>query len=173
MRMLRSGVDLELGELLRSKPVVRQHALHGPADDLFGPSLEQMAERLALEAVRVAAVADVELRFLLVRRDGDLAGVHDDDMVAGIQRRAERWLVLPFEHASDARRQTAERLVRRVHDVPASLDLALTDRICLRRGHRSPFDLAVVRPLPRLASAASARSPPAAGRVPSRGPKPR
>src|SRR5512140_1523324 len=173
MRMLRSGIDLELGQLLSTEAIVRKHALHGAANDFLGTPLEQMTEGLALEAVRVATVAHVELGFLLVGRNGDLAGVHDNDVVARVHRWAIEGLVLSFEHASDARRQTAERLVRRVHDVPASLDLALTDRICLRRGHRSPFDLAVVRPLPRLASAASARSPPAAGRVPSRGPKPR
>ena len=73
MRMVRAGVDLELAELLRAEAVPRQHALDGAADDLFGPPLEQVAEGLLLEALRVAAVADVELARALVAGDGDRA----------------------------------------------------------------------------------------------------
>src|ERR1035437_754442 len=102
-----------------------------------------MAQGLFLETVRVAAVADVHLGLALVASNSDLARVDHDDMVARVKRGTPGRFVLAFEHASNARRQTAERLVRRVHDVPASLDLALTDRICLC-DHRSPFDLAIV-----------------------------
>ena len=61
MRMVGAGVDLELSQLLGAEAVPRQHALHGAPDDLFGPALQQVTERLLLEALRVAAVADVEL----------------------------------------------------------------------------------------------------------------
>src|SRR5690242_18239426 len=44
MGMVGAGVDLQLAELLHAKAGSRQHALHGAADDLLGPSVEQLAE---------------------------------------------------------------------------------------------------------------------------------
>ena len=71
MRMIGPGIDLQLAQLLGPEPVVRQHPLDGPPDDLFRPPREQMAERLLLEALGVAAVAAVELALELVAGDGD------------------------------------------------------------------------------------------------------
>ena len=66
VRMVLAGVDLELAELLGAEAVVRQHALHGAADDLLRAAREQVAEGLLLVALRVAAVAGVELGRQLV-----------------------------------------------------------------------------------------------------------
>src|SRR4051794_40103880 len=65
MWMVGAGVDLELAQLLDAETVPRKHALDGPSDDLFGATLEEMSEGLLLVALRMAAVADVELGFLL------------------------------------------------------------------------------------------------------------
>src|SRR5436190_15825085 len=148
MRMVFSGVDLQLPELLSTETVMRQHPLDGPADDLLGPAFQQVTERLLLEALGIAAVAAVELGVKLVARDSDMRRVQHDHVVAGIEARLVGRLVLAFEDACDARRKAAERLVRRIDDVPASLDLALTDRIGLRvhRSSCSPFRTPVRRP---------------------------
>ena len=62
-------------------------------------------------------------------------------MVARVEGGLVGRLVLALEDVRDPRREAAERLVRRVDDVPASLDLALSDRIGLRvhRSSCSPF----------------------------------
>src|SRR4051812_26480933 len=78
MRMVRAGVDLELAELLAAEPVPRKHPLDGSPDDLLGTTLEELPERLLLEALGMAAVADVQLRFLLVARDSDARRIQDD-----------------------------------------------------------------------------------------------
>src|SRR3954447_21378299 len=136
MRVVFSGVDLQLAELLGAESVVRQHPLDGPADDLLGPSFQQVTQGLLLEALGIAAVAAVELALELVARHRDSRGVQHDDVIPRVEARLVGWLVLALEDARDARGKAAERLVRRVDDVPASLDLARADRVGLR-AHRS------------------------------------
>src|SRR6185295_8250703 len=126
MGMIRAGVDLELAQLLGAEPRVREHALDRPADNFLGPALEQLAERLLLEALGMAAVADVGLGLELGRADRDLARVQHDHVVAAVEVRRPGRLVLALEDASDTRGEAAERLARRIHDEPVPLDLALS-----------------------------------------------
>src|SRR5512140_2262224 len=132
MGVVRPRVDLQLAELLGPETRVRQHALHGPSNGLLRPSLHQVPQALALEALREAAVAHVGLRLALVGADADLRRVQHDHVIARVEVRRPGRLVLALEDASDARGEAAERLVRRVHDEPASLDLALAHRVGLR-----------------------------------------
>src|SRR3954468_14156544 len=97
MGMVRAGIDLELAQLLGAESRVRQHAPDRAAHDLLGPTLEQLAERLLLEALRMPAVADVRLRLELGRADRDLAGVEHDHMVARVEVRRPGRLVLALE----------------------------------------------------------------------------
>src|SRR6188472_4420567 len=170
MRMIGPGIDLQLAQLLGPEAIVRKHPLDGPPDDLFGPACEQVTERLLLEALGVAAVAAVQLALELVAGHGDPAGVQDDHVVARVEAGLVCRLVLALEDVRDARGEAAERLVRRVDDVPASLDLALSDRIGLRV-HRSSFSPFVH---PRAPKATWRRHSPFAGtEAPSRaGPGP-
>src|SRR5690349_17393715 len=136
--MIVPRVDLELPQLLGSEAVVGQHALDGPADDLLRPAGEEVTQGLLLEAAGIPAVALVQLRLELVPGHGDPGGVQDDDVVAAVHVGRIGGLVLALEDVRDPRREAAERLVRRVDDVPASLDLALPRRIGLRvRAHSS------------------------------------
>src|SRR6185369_14231958 len=112
--MLRTGVDLELAELLGTEAGVRQHALDGAAHGLLGSALEEIPEALRLEALGEAAVAHVGLRLALVGAHGDLRGVEDDHVIAEVEVRRPGRLVLALEDARDARGETTERLVRRM-----------------------------------------------------------
>src|SRR5439155_1694038 len=100
--------------------------------DFLGPALEQVAQGFLAVALWIAAVADVDLALELVARDRDAACVEDDHEVAGVEVRGVAGLVLALEDAGDPRRQPAKRLVGRVDDEPASVDLALACRIRLR-----------------------------------------
>src|SRR5450759_4058103 len=144
--VIRAGVDLELSELLRAKAGVGHHTLHRATDGLFGTALHQVTERLLLVPARVAAVPRIDLGVELVAADGDLRGVEHDHVIAAVQVGRVGRLVLAHEDAGDPRREPAERLVRRVDDVPASLDLRLPERIRLR-GHVSPFISRATRPM--------------------------
>src|SRR5258708_5034255 len=169
--MVRPGIDLQLAQLLSAETVVREHALDGAPDDLLRSSGEQMAEGLLLEALWVAAVPAVELALELVAGHRDLRRIQHDDVIARVQVGLVRGLVLAHEDVRDARGEAAECLVRRVHDVPASLDLALPDRIGLRvhRSSCSPF----VSPGPPPRATRLRQSPLAGADAPRRaGPEP-
>ena len=47
VRVVRAGVDLQLGQLLAGEPVARQHALDGLADDLLRSPLEHLRQACA------------------------------------------------------------------------------------------------------------------------------
>src|SRR3954453_6597122 len=148
MRVIGSGVDLQLAELLHTELVPRQHPLDGAADDLLGASLEKVAEGLLAVALREPAVPDVELGLALVAADGDPRGIEHDHVVARVEVRRPGRLVLALEDARDPRREAPERLVGRVDDEPAPIDLALSRRVGLRvhRSSCSPIGRSVRRP---------------------------
>src|SRR6187399_628971 len=169
--MIGARVDLQLAQLLGPETVVRKHPLDRASDDFLRAAGQQVAQGLLLEAGGISAVAGVELRFELVAADRDLGRVEHDDVVTRVQVRLIERLVLALEDRRDARGESAERLVRRIDDVPASLDLALTDRVGLRvhRSSCSPF----VRSGRRPRATCRRQSPLAGAAAPSRaGPGP-
>src|SRR3954468_20731957 len=48
MRVVGSGIDLQLAQLLRAEAVPRKHPLHGPAEDFLRTALEEVPEGLLL-----------------------------------------------------------------------------------------------------------------------------
>src|SRR5256885_1335436 len=66
VRMLRARVDLELRDLLSREPVLRQHPLHGLAQNFLRAAIELLAERAAAQAAGVAGMAVVALLVELV-----------------------------------------------------------------------------------------------------------
>src|SRR3989304_1721611 len=86
----------------------RRPAFARPPDDPLRSALEELAERLLLEALRVAAVPDVELALDLVTTDGDLRSIQDDHVVARVERLRVGGLVLPGEDAGDPGPQAAQ-----------------------------------------------------------------
>ena len=121
VRVVRAGVDLELGQLLAGEPVARQHPLDGLADHFLGAAVEHLGQRPRLDPARVAAVAPVGLLRELVAGDADLLGVDDDDEVAGVDVRRVLRLALAAQGVGDLGRQTAQGLALGVDDVPVSL----------------------------------------------------
>lgn len=63
-------------------------------------------------------MAIVHLVIFLSTRDSDLVGVHDNDVVARIDVRGIRRLVLSAQTFCDFRSQSTKRVVRCVDDVP-------------------------------------------------------
>src|SRR5258708_21204429 len=131
MGMVGTGIDLELAQLLRTQARVREHGLDRSADGLLGPPLEQLAERLLLDPLGMSAVALVGLRLQLRRGYRDLAGIEHDHMIAGVEVRGPGRLVLAGEDEGDARGETTQRLIRRIDDEPAALDLACSRAVRL------------------------------------------
>src|SRR3954462_2349218 len=84
VRMLGTGVDLELGELRRGELVLRQHALDGLADDLGRTAVELFPHRPRLEATGKAGVAVDHLLVELLTGEVDLLRVDDDHEVTRV-----------------------------------------------------------------------------------------
>ena len=122
--MLRPGVDLELADLRRGEPVLREHALDRLADDLRRPALELLAQRALLQPAGVAGVPAHHLRVELVPRHVDLLGVHDDHEVAGVDVGGVLRLALAAQRVGDLGRESAQGLALGVDEVPVTLDLA-------------------------------------------------
>src|SRR4029450_6116849 len=121
--MFRTGVNLQLRQLLTSEPALREHPLHRRAQDFFGPALKLLAKRAAAEAAGIPRVPVVALLVELVTGDLNLLGIHDDDEVAGVDMRGVLRLARATERVGDARREPAERLALGVADVPLRREL--------------------------------------------------
>src|SRR5437762_5736686 len=101
MGMIGVGVDLELAELLHAQLGAWQHALDRAPYDFLRSAFEQMPQGFLAIALRIAAVADVELAVELVARDGDAARIEDDHEVAGVEVGGIAGLVLALEDVGD------------------------------------------------------------------------
>src|SRR4051812_47951835 len=121
MRMVGARVDLELGELLATEAVARQHALDRETDDLLRPALEHVVQGAGLQAARIARVAVVHLVGPLGARDRDLLRVDHDDEVARVDVRGVRRLALTAQRVGDLGGEAAEGLALRVDDEPVAL----------------------------------------------------
>src|SRR5690554_3298218 len=118
-----TGVHLELLQHLAAEPVLREHAPDRAAHGVLGVAAERLAVGLRLDATGEAGVTPQELALGLVRGEHDLVGVHDDDVVAGVDVRRERGLVLAAQDAGDLGGHAAEHEVLGVDDVPGALDV--------------------------------------------------
>src|SRR2546423_10819381 len=71
----------------------------------------------------VPRVPEVALLLDLAARQMHLFGVDDDDEIAAVDVRRERRFVFATQDLRDAAREPAERLVSRVNQPPATLDV--------------------------------------------------
>ena len=100
VRMVGTGVDLQLRDLRRCELVLREHPLDRLAYDLGRTSVELLAEGALLDPTRVARVAVVDLRVEL-RRHRDLLRVDDDHEVTRVDMRCVDGLALASERVRD------------------------------------------------------------------------
>src|SRR5215207_6219076 len=124
VRVLRTGVHLQLGEQLPAETVLRQHAPDSLLDGLARVLLEDLADRRGRQTTRVARVAVRQLVGPLVAGQGDLGGVDDDDEVTAVHVRRERRLVLAAQQGGDLDGEPTEHDVGGVDHMPLTGDVS-------------------------------------------------
>jgi len=123
MGMFGAAVDLQLLEHLAAQTVPWKHAPDGAAKRLFGLVGKELTVGTGPETTRVAGVVVDVLVGLLGTGQDHLAGVHDDDVVAGVDMGGEGGLVLAAEDRSHLGGKATEYQAISVDDVPRTLDL--------------------------------------------------
>ena len=118
VRVIRSGVDKQLGHLRTTQTSVRHHALHRVKNQLDGVVGEQVAPASGPDTTWVARVAVRELLVRLVRTQHNLVGIHDDDVIPRVNVWGKVWTVLAAEKASNFRRQTSKNESLSINHVP-------------------------------------------------------
>lgn len=132
MRMLRTGVHLELLAHGATERVLGQHALDCMLQHALRMTLNGLVEGLGLESSGETAVAIVALVGALVARNADLVGVHDDDEVAGVDMRRVGGLVLTAKDMGGLGCNATEDHVLSVDEKPFALNLV---GLCVIRLH--------------------------------------
>ena len=90
-----------------------------------------------LQTTGETGVPAVHLLVELAPGQPDLLGIRDDHEVAGVQVRDVTGTVFAREHHRDARGESPQHLVRRIHDVPVMPDI-LDGNHGRTRGHQNP-----------------------------------
>lgn len=124
MWVLCACIDLELHRDLLAERVLRKHTLYCVLDDTIWVRRTNFLELREASSTWVQRVAVVLLLVFALAGHLDLAGIDDDDEIAGINVRSECWLMLATEKASHLRSKTADRLPISIDDVPVSLYFA-------------------------------------------------
>jgi hypothetical protein len=124
VRVLRTGVHLQLGEQLPAQAVLRQHAPDGLLDGLARVLVENLADRRSGQTTRVTRVPVRQLVGPLGAGQGHLGGVHDDDEVPAVDMRRERRLVLATQQGGDLDGEPTERDVGGVDHMPLTSDVS-------------------------------------------------
>jgi hypothetical protein len=123
VRVIGTGVDLQLAEHLAAQGVLGEHAAHRAPDELGGLLGQQLRVGGGAQAAGVAAVAVGELVGGLVRGEDHLVGVDHDHVVARVDVGGEVGAVLAAQDGGHSRGEAAEDQAVGVDDVPAALDL--------------------------------------------------
>src|SRR4051794_9765518 len=124
VRVLRTGVDLQLGEQLPAETVLREHAPDSLLDGLARVLVEDLADRGGRQTTRVTRVAVRHLVGPLVAGQGDLGRVDDDDEVTAVHVRGERRLVLAAKQGGDLDGEPTEHDVGGVDHKPLASDVS-------------------------------------------------
>ena len=111
MRMVGTGVDLQLLELGPAETVLREHAAHGVAHRVCRLLLHEVGEGLLLDAAREPGVAEHLLLLGLAGREDDLLAVDDHHVVARVDVGGVRGLVLATQDGGDLGGEAAELAV--------------------------------------------------------------
>src|SRR2546426_7574322 len=118
LQPLRVQINAKLSGAPRAQLVLRQHAEDGLAHNPIGPLRTNPLDGDFLQATGITAMMAVDLLLELVSRQPNLVGVDHHHVIAGIQIRRKRRLVLPNQYPRHSRGQPPQNLVRSVHDKP-------------------------------------------------------
>src|SRR5256885_8690530 len=113
-----AGVNPQPREHIRAQRVALEHAANRVCDGERRVELLRGVERALAQPARVTGVARVLLRRALRAGHLHLGGIDDDHVIAAVQMRRERRLVLAAQHLGHTGRKAAEYLIRGVHHEP-------------------------------------------------------
>ena len=123
MRVIGTGVDLQLFEHVPSQFILWQHATDGVVDQVFG--LAGLAVAIAFQPqTGVPGIPGVVPDVHFLARHGDLFGVQHDHEVATIDVRRVLGPVLAHQDDRDVAGQTPQDFVVSVDDKPIFFDFA-------------------------------------------------
>ena len=129
--MVGSLVDAQIAELLAAERAARQHAFHGLLDDALGITpIEDEFCRAFLDAADETAVMVIDLLVALAAGEHHLLRIDHDDIVAVIDMRRERGLVLAAQPERDDRGEATDDETRRIDHHPLLLDIRRLGRSC-------------------------------------------
>src|SRR4051812_15775164 len=116
--MLVVRIDLQLACHGSTELGMRKHANNGLFHDQLRLALHAIFEVFFAQPARISGIAAIDLLLALHAGDFDLAGVDDDDVVAGIDERRVLRIIFASKDASHTGSKTAKGLPRGVDDVP-------------------------------------------------------
>src|SRR5690606_30146910 len=99
--------------------VLGQHAFNSDLNDTLRSTLVQLLEVDALETTRETGVAVVHLVLSLVTSDLNLLGIHDHDVVTGINVRSVLRLVLATQAAGNFGSRATKVKTGGIYSVPS------------------------------------------------------
>src|SRR5262245_59853564 len=99
MRMIRTGVHLELAVHRLAELGLRQHPANRLLDETLRMALPDEARALLAQSALVAGVLSVDFLIFLAARELHLRGVDHDNVIAAVEERGIGCLVLALEQA--------------------------------------------------------------------------
>lgn len=105
----RGRLTLQPRQPLRLQPILRQHALNSPPQDLTTtPFLKHLVHGHALQATGPGVMRVVLLLHALLARRVQVVAAHGNDVVTAVRRRVVDGLVFAHEEEGDGGRDAAE-----------------------------------------------------------------
>ena len=120
MGMLGTLVDVEVVQQAASEGTLRQHALHGMAEDALCSEglLAKLSGRIETLATGIARVAGVDLVGLFLTSEYHLLGIDNDYVVTAVNVRGESWLVLSADQLGYLRSKATHHLIGGIDHYP-------------------------------------------------------
>jgi len=123
VRMVRTGVDLELVHHAPAEAAFGQHAADGVLHQPLGMLAEHLAVRLGLQPARIPGEARLEPLLGLAAGHDDLRRIRNDHVVAAVDERRVIRAVLAHQHHGDLSGHPAEHLALGVVVTPLAVDV--------------------------------------------------
>src|SRR5437868_3477052 len=139
MRMIRTGVHLQLAVHRLADLRLREHAAHGVLHEALRMALTDDARARLPKSAFVSAVLAINFLVFFAAGEFDLRGVDDDDVIAGVDEGGIRRFVLALKNARRASGDAAEYLAVGVNQMPARAGRGVIGAGDERRHSQKPF----------------------------------